>query len=64
VEPSEAQYLIINALQTLELMTYNTYEQDRGLWFIATLSRILPVAVITQNREIFPIEWVQGDDNN
>lgn len=64
MEPSEAQYLIINALQTLELMTYNTYEQDRGLWFIATLSPILPVAVITQDGEIFPIEWVQGDDNN
>ncbi|MDZ7958921.1 MAG: hypothetical protein RMY34_13735 [Aulosira sp. DedQUE10] len=45
-------------------MTYNTYEQDRGLWFIATLSPILPVAVITQDGEIFPIEWVQGDDNN
>lgn len=68
MEPSDAQYLIINALQTLELRTYNTYEEDRGLWFIATLSSVLPVAVITQDGEIYPIEWVQvewvqGDDN-
>lgn len=64
MEPSDAQYLIINALQTLELMTYNTYQRDRGLWFIATLSPVLSVAVITQDGEIYPIEWVQGDDNN
>ncbi|BAZ53668.1 hypothetical protein I8748_23655 [Nostoc sp. CENA67] len=64
MEPSEAQYLIINALQTLELMTYNTYEADRGLWFIATLSPVLPVAVITQDGDIFPIELVQDDDDN
>ncbi|MCC5625301.1 hypothetical protein [Nostoc sp. CHAB 5715] len=64
MEPSDAQYLIINALQTLELMTYNLYETDRGLWFIATLSPVLPIAVITQAGEIYPVEWVQGDDNN
>jgi len=28
------------------------------------LGIVLPVAVITQDGEIYPIEWVQGDDNN
>ncbi len=64
MEPSDAQYLIINALQSLELMTYNIYEPDRGLWFIATLSLILPIAAISQDGEIYPLEWVQDNDNN
>ncbi|MCC5663105.1 hypothetical protein LC653_03925 [Nostoc sp. CHAB 5784] len=45
-------------------MTYNTYERDRGLWFIATMSPVLPIALITQDGEIYPTEWVQGDDSN
>jgi hypothetical protein len=64
VEPSDAQYLIINALQTLELVEYNTYESDRGLWYIITLSPVLPLAVITQTGEIYPAQWVQENDNN
>jgi hypothetical protein len=64
VEPSDAQYLIINALQTLALISYDWYERDRGLWFIATPSSILPRAVILQNGEVYPIGWVQDYDNN
>lgn len=64
MEPSDAQYLIINALQTLELLNYNTYERDRGVWFIATPSPVLPVAAIAQDGEIYPTEWVQDDDDN
>lgn len=62
MEPSEAQYPIINALQTLELLNYNTSERDRGVC-IATPS-LLPVAAIAQDGEIYPIEWVQDDDDN
>ena len=36
MEPSDEQYLVINALQTLELLERYLYEQDRGLWFIET----------------------------
>jgi hypothetical protein len=63
VEPSDAQYLIINALQTLELIEYNTYESDRGLWYIITPSSVLPLAVITQTGEIYPVQWLQENGN-
>lgn len=64
MEPSEAQYLIINALQTLDLLADNLYERDRGLWFIETPSPIPARAVIMQDGEIQPINWVQDYGNN
>ena len=32
MEPSEAQYLIINALHTLDLLGSNFYDEDTGDW--------------------------------
>jgi hypothetical protein len=65
MEPSNEQYLIINALQTLDLIEYDWYQRDRGLWFITTLSIILPTSVIMQDGQIYPIAWVQEEyDNN
>ena len=64
MEPTNEQYLIINALQILELLDYDWYESDRGLWFIATPSLALPTAVILPNGEIYPLNWVQDYDNN
>jgi hypothetical protein len=64
VEPSNEQYLIINALETLELLNYDWYESDRGLWFISTPSLNLPTAVILQNGDIYPLNLVQDYDNN
>lgn len=53
MEPTEEQYLILNALDTLALLG-NVYDPDRGVWYIETPSRILPIARILPNGEIFP----------
>ena len=63
MEPSEEQYLIINALQTLELLERYLYDPDRGLWFVETPSPVLPRAVIMQDGEIYPVNWVQDYDD-
>jgi hypothetical protein len=55
VEPTEAQYLIINALDTLELLTHNFYDQTTGIWYIATVSPILPVSQILPGGDITPV---------
>jgi hypothetical protein len=34
MEPSEAQYLIINALTTLDLLQNTFYDEDSGNWYI------------------------------
>jgi len=39
MEPSEAQYLIINALDTLDLLSSNLYDEDTGDWYIRTNSQ-------------------------
>lgn len=57
MEPTESQYLIINALQTLDLLEYDFYDQDRGEWYIATPSSLLPVSIILQNGDIVPTNW-------
>ena len=59
MEPSDEQYLIINALQTLELLERYLYERSRGLWFIETPSQVLPRAVIMRDGDIYPVDWVQ-----
>jgi hypothetical protein len=55
VEPSELQYLILNALDTLELLQQRTYDQDTGIWYILTPSPMLSVAMLLQNGDIVPI---------
>jgi hypothetical protein len=57
VEPTEAQYLVVNALQTLDVIEYEFYDGDNGDWYIATPSLILPIAVISPNGEIVPTNW-------
>ncbi len=58
MEPTESQYLIINALQTLGLLEYDFfYEQDRGGWYIATPSTGLPISMILPNGDIVPTNW-------
>ncbi|MBZ8181361.1 hypothetical protein [Oscillatoria salina] len=63
MEPSEAQYLVINALETLGLLVWRLYDEEKGFWYITSPSRILPRAVIFQNGEVALIEFVQGYDN-
>jgi hypothetical protein len=64
VEPSEEQYLIVNALETLGFLDYQLYDRDTGNWYIETPSSNLPRAAITQSGEIYPSEWVQNYDPN
>jgi hypothetical protein len=54
MEPTEEQYLIINALDTLGLLGYNFIDED-GIWYIETPSPILPISKILPTGEIVPI---------
>jgi hypothetical protein len=58
VEPTEAQYLIINALETLDLLIASRYDEDTGIWYINTLSPVLPFAMVWQSGDITPVEPV------
>jgi hypothetical protein len=55
-EPTEEQYLVVNALETLELLIENRYDPTSGVWYIFTSSPIMPLAMLRQNGEISPIE--------
>jgi hypothetical protein len=57
VEPTEEQYLIINALDILDLLIRSIYDEDQGVWYIETPSPILPIAMILQNGDIVPTTW-------
>ena len=58
MEPTEVQYLVLNALDTLELLIENRYDQNTGIWYIYTPSTVLPFAMLRQNGDITPIEPV------
>lgn len=57
MEPSEVQYLIINALDTLDLLERQYYSRDNGNWYIETPSPVLPITMILQNGDIVPTIW-------
>ena len=57
MEPTEAQYLVLNALETLELLRNRFYSEDRGVWYIETLSPVLPYSILLRNGDIVPITW-------
>ncbi len=56
MEPTEEQYLILNALDTLFLLQERFYDQNTGIWYIQTPSPFLPIAKMLQNGDITPIE--------
>lgn len=58
MEPSEAQYLILNALETLELLQFRLYDENIGIWLLITPSPVLPRAYLLQNGDIVPGEWI------
>ncbi|MEC4819044.1 MAG: hypothetical protein SAK29_38085 [Scytonema sp. PMC 1069.18] len=58
MEPTEFQYLIINALETLELLEWRLYDEETGYWLIQTPSAVLPVSYILPNGDIVPPEWI------
>ncbi|NER35543.1 MAG: hypothetical protein F6J93_16385 [Oscillatoria sp. SIO1A7] len=52
MEPTETQYLIINALETLELLLQQTFDRDSGFWYIHTPSPSLPIAMVLPSGDI------------
>lgn len=57
MEPTEAQYLVINALETLDLLQQRTFDRDTGNWYIRTPSQVLPIAMILPSGDIVPTNW-------
>jgi len=57
MEPTEEQYLIINALDTLDLLENGFYDESTGDWYIQTLSPVLPISVIEPNGEVVTTNW-------
>ncbi|HEY9908542.1 MAG TPA: hypothetical protein V6D18_13160 [Thermosynechococcaceae cyanobacterium] len=57
MEPTEAQYLVLNALETLGFLQETTYDEATGRWYINTFSNVLPVAMIVRNGEVVPVWW-------
>ncbi|HLO50616.1 MAG TPA: hypothetical protein VK211_19520 [Kamptonema sp.] len=59
---SGVQYLIINALDTLDLLIWRIYDEEKGFWYIRTPSRVLPRAALLQNGDIVPLAAVENYD--
>jgi hypothetical protein len=59
VEPTEEQYLIIQALDTLELIGSHFFDGETGDWYIQTPSPILPHAIILPDGSIVSLNWRQ-----
>ncbi len=57
MEPTEAQYLVLNALETLGLLEGMFYDEERGFYYIRTPGIVLPTALLVQDGEIVPISW-------
>jgi hypothetical protein len=58
VEPTEEQYLILNALEALGLLLFRVYDEDNGAWLLITPSPTLPNSYLLPNGEIVPLEWM------
>ena len=58
MEPTESQYLILNALETLGFLQRRLYDPNTGNWYIQTPSQILPIAMLLQDGEIVPLDWL------
>ncbi|CBN55320.1 hypothetical protein OSCI_1630033 [Kamptonema sp. PCC 6506] len=61
---SGVQYLIINALDTLDLLIWRIYDEEKGFWYIETPSQILPRAAILQSGEVVRIDEVANYDES
>lgn len=56
MEPTEEQYLILNALETLAILIDYRYDEETGLFFIRTISPILPLSILGRDGDILSIE--------
>ena len=52
MEPTEEQYLVLNALETLGLLNFRVYDEDNGAWLLITSSLTLPQSYLLPNGEI------------
>ncbi|HEY9781480.1 MAG TPA: hypothetical protein V6D09_15245 [Leptolyngbyaceae cyanobacterium] len=52
MEPTEEQYLILNALETLDLLLFRLYDEEEGFWILITPSTVLPRSYLLQNGDI------------
>ncbi|MCY7278080.1 MAG: hypothetical protein LH702_31185 [Phormidesmis sp. CAN_BIN44] len=59
MEPTEDQYLVLNALETLGFIERRLYDPEIGVWCIETVSPILAIAFVLADGEIVPIYWLQ-----
>lgn len=62
MEPTEAQYLVVNVLQTLDLLFNSVYDEDTGIWYIETPSPVLSLACLMSDGEIQPVELQTNDE--
>lgn len=58
MERTEQQYLVVNALQTLELLTGEFYDEETGVWYIETSSPTLQIARLMPDGEVLPLEAI------
>lgn len=56
MERTEIQYLIFNALETLGLVRRDFYDDDTGIWYLETISPILPISKLLPDGEVLSIE--------
>ena len=56
MEPTEAQYLILDALETLDSLRFRMYDEEAGFWVLLTISPVLPRSYLLQNDEIISFE--------
>ena len=58
VKPTEEQYLVLNALETLDLLYFKLYDQKEAIWILITPSPVLPRSYLLQNGEIVSFEEI------
>jgi len=56
MEPTEEQYLVLNALDTLGLLITYFFDDGTGCYYLRTVSRILPISKLLADGEITSIE--------
>lgn len=56
MEPTEEQYLVLNALEVLDLLLFRLYDEEEGFWMLITSSPVLPRSYLIQNGEIVSVE--------
>lgn len=56
MEPTEEQFLVFNALDTLQLLRRDFFDARSGVWYLETLSPVLPLSRLMPDGEILPLE--------